>query len=625
MSEFDYLLLPPLTTKPALKNLFDTYFYIGTQYLPFPLSEVIGNVDVAYLGLNNVSSLMKAKPVYIDRDSSPMYYAAYVQKFHHHYLISGQTGEYKYTLRPTQTSSTSIFPSLKPKLCTTLTEFRHGYNQKERRFQVDLLAEEVLIDTTALAKSKKAGVKKFKITPKAAVTYTFAQRKKHQFQSSNDPTLSHNTSRYSEYHHALVLLVTRDGNTYESTKIKDWETALCLLSNSYMLVSRIYQRKTSWLRAVNDYFYLFITLSLGESNQKLTRPYELLKKLAAKLNSEKYRDLHVDENVLISLFSDYSFSSPIWLYEDRKKVWELINKREQVTAYLNKNDTKGARKALLGNFDFKPALAKRLLQYRVYNNNDLFVLKRQLNDRFDSNQIIELWEAMNVPRFVKKNDLSLSYYASSLVKYIKDVVDLIELGFSFRHVINSIHKHPYFSRDVSDIMFMYARLLTLLPDYQIPTRNIAEFHNQLTRSLREATSLSKLKLDRLVAERIDKPYESGYISNQHIDKFEFLLPTTLNQLVDIGNRLENCVGYAGYIEKVCQGKAEIIVVYENNKVIACFELAIINDGATKDKKRLSLVQAKLKHNKSISLNKDLVSATRVWLNNNKIAVSTHDL
>lgn len=625
MSEFDYLLLPPLIAKPALENLFDTYFYIGTQYLTFPLSEVIGNVDVAYLGLNNVSSLMKAKPVYIDSDSSPMYYAAYAQKFHHNYLVSGQTGEYKYTLRPTQTHHTSIFPSLKPKLCTTLTEFRHGYNQKERRFQVDLLAEEVLIDTAALAKSKKAGVKKFKVTPKAAVTYTFAQRKKHQFQSSNGPTLSHNTSRSSEYHHSLVLLVTRDGNTYESTKIKDWETAFCLLSDSYMLVSRIYQRKLSWLRAVNDYFYLFITLSLGESNQQLTRPYALLNKLVARLNSEKYRDLHVNENMLMCLFSDYSFSSPIWLYEDRKKVWELISKREQVTAYLDKNDTKGARNALLGNFDFKPALAKRLLQYRVYNNNDLFILKTRLNDRFDSNQIIELWDAMNVPYFVKQNDSSSSYQASVLVRYIKNVIDLIDLGFSFRHVINAMYKHQNFSQDIADIMFMHTRLLTLLPDYQIATRNIADFHDQLTRSLREATSLAKLKLDRLVAEKIDKPYQSSNISNQRIDGFDFLLPTTLNQLVDIGNRLENCVGYAGYIEKVCQGKAEIIVVYENNKVIACFELAIINDGTTKDKKRLSLVQAKLKHNKPISLNKDLVSATRVWLNDNKIAVSTHDL
>lgn len=625
MSEFDCLLLPPLITKPESTNLFDSYFHIGSQYVPFPLTETMENIEVAYLNLNNVSLITKPNPIDIRNDRSPMYFVSYVQKFHHYHLLSGQQGEYDYTLRPTQTNEIHIVPSLKPQLRTTLTEVRHGYHHRKQQFQLDLLAEEVLVDTTELAKSRKAGVRKIKVTPKGAVTYTFAQRKEQPLQQDNSPAASRSTKRASKYKHPLVLLVTRDGVTYESIEPKDWEAALCLLKDSYMLVSRIYQRKKAWLQAVNNYFYLFITFNLSEPVHNISRPYVLLNKVVARFNAEKYRDLHINESMLICLFSDYNFSSPVWKYESREIIWELIKKREQITACLDKNDTKGARKALLGNFDFKPALAKRLLEHRVYNNYDLLTLKTQLNDRFNSNQIIELWEAIDVPDFVKKNDASLGYHTKALVVYIRNLVNLIDLGFSFRHIVNSIRKNKHFNHISTDIMFMHERLLTILPDYQITTRNITDFHEQLTHSLREATRIVQLKLNLLVAEKIDKAYESDYIDDQHVDEFSFLLPPTLGQLVHVGNALENCVGYAGYIEKVCQGRAEIVVVYKDNKIIACFELSVIDCDTTKSKKRLSLVQAKLKYNKPIYLNKELVSATRVWLKNNKIAVSTHDL
>lgn len=73
------------------------------------------------------------------------------------------------------------------------------------------------------------------------------------------------------------------------------------------------------------------------------------------------------------------------------------------------------------------------------------------------------------------------------------------------------------------------------------------------------------------------------------DKFEMKVPQTMMDLVEIGDKLEICVGAAGYDQKVVKGKSIIVVIYMNGKPLECCEIAI-------NKHQLSLAQLRGKKN-----------------------------
>ena len=73
-------------------------------------------------------------------------------------------------------------------------------------------------------------------------------------------------------------------------------------------------------------------------------------------------------------------------------------------------------------------------------------------------------------------------------------------------------------------------------------------------------------------------------------KFEMKVPESMMDLVEIGDKLEICVGAASYDKKVVSGKSIIVVIYLNGKPLECCEIAI-------NKKKLSLAQLRGKRNR----------------------------
>lgn len=113
-------------------------------------------------------------------------------------------------------------------------------------------------------------------------------------------------------------------------------------------------------------------------------------------------------------------------------------------------------------------------------------------------------------------------------------------------------------------------------------RNISESHDNLV-----ATKLviKNKKFDNKI-QKIYKKLADIQISNKDL---KVVIPKNSHEIIELGEKLHNCVGKAGYIERMAQGEILIVAVYKGEYPIECCELM-------KTKKSLNIQQLRGDHN-----------------------------
>ena len=98
-----------------------------------------------------------------------------------------------------------------------------------------------------------------------------------------------------------------------------------------------------------------------------------------------------------------------------------------------------------------------------------------------------------------------------------------------------------------------------------------------------------------------------------VDQLRFYLPEHSRELMQIGDELHNCV--RTYDENMRVGKSYIVPVTDDNgKLVACLEV-----------RESQLVQAKLKHNKPVSDNRELNGEVIKWAGSAGLEIKTKDI
>lgn len=87
------------------------------------------------------------------------------------------------------------------------------------------------------------------------------------------------------------------------------------------------------------------------------------------------------------------------------------------------------------------------------------------------------------------------------------------------------------------------------------------------------------------------------------DKFELVIPRSMQDLVEIGNTLENCVGATNYDQKVVKGNSIIVVIYMNGTPLECCEIGVKQEYS---KQKLYLLQLRGKNNLDSEYHKECV-------------------
>ncbi len=77
--------------------------------------------------------------------------------------------------------------------------------------------------------------------------------------------------------------------------------------------------------------------------------------------------------------------------------------------------------------------------------------------------------------------------------------------------------------------------------------------------------------------------------------FSIIVPTSYGELVELGNKLHNCVGTCGYGERMADGKIVILAVYKNGKPVSCVEVEMPN----KQVKKAKVLQNRGNHNAAV--------------------------
>ena len=85
--------------------------------------------------------------------------------------------------------------------------------------------------------------------------------------------------------------------------------------------------------------------------------------------------------------------------------------------------------------------------------------------------------------------------------------------------------------------------------------------------------------------------------------FRIVVPSSYEELVDLGNKLHNCVGTCGYGERMADGSILILAVYKDGNPLSCVEVAMpgtVNNSLHREYASPTVVQNRGDHNKSVS-------------------------
>lgn len=129
--------------------------------------------------------------------------------------------------------------------------------------------------------------------------------------------------------------------------------------------------------------------------------------------------------------------------------------------------------------------------------------------------------------------------------------------------------------DYRDYLELCVYFKKSLKDYGVLfPKNLMESHDRLVKlkQLKEDKK-ERAKLVRMEAKikTIASHYED-MLKHLSTDVYKLAVPNSVDQFVDIGNKMKNCVGTNGYQEKMYKGDCLIVVAFKKNKPVVCVEL-----------------------------------------------------
>lgn len=140
--------------------------------------------------------------------------------------------------------------------------------------------------------------------------------------------------------------------------------------------------------------------------------------------------------------------------------------------------------------------------------------------------------------------------------------DNLRKVFNLMEIDHTDFEGPYWQ--IADVDRMYGNIIQCQHDYKFPTKGahtLSDIHEILVRDY-----------SRVTTPNVEIPYASFQPKkfNITIEDIEFKLPAMTHDLIDVGQKLSNCVG--SYSDSVISGRSTIIVGYKEGEPRICMEL-----------------------------------------------------
>ena len=266
--------------------------------------------------------------------------------------------------------------------------------------------------------------------------------------------------------------------------------------------------------------------------------------------------------------------------------------RESILVSLRKGDTKKAVDKIFFNAKLPKSIKKILIKLPIFtfNYEDMVLLEKNLIDH-DINVVRTALELTQGPSYIF-------------------IIKCIELGFSFKHTINTYKKDYHLLQDT----LRYVRFMQNIP--AVENHTIKEYHDMLDAVRREEynrnryiNSFSQNYTELFKATKTDSIY-----SPQEVGDYIFRSPITVNELETVSSKLNICV--RAYQKEFFLRTLDIVLVVDkdSNEYVGCIELRSNN-----------VAQAKLKYNRLLREDESILNATNTWISTNNLEINTKDL
>lgn len=311
--------------------------------------------------------------------------------------------------------------------------------------------------------------------------------------------------------------------------------------------------------------------------------YELIANYKEKMYNKKPVEYEHINN--LALFNRFPYITSESLFKESDYTVKYMNKVSQdsyidqaiLSTINNTKISKGLRKAILNSSKYEGVLICKVLL--IINKLLKYLKTDNVRKLFDSLTIFALDRL------------------SENIKFIKNIPEHLENSF-----INKIVKDS--GRLIYDTLHMYNIVLRSNKDYKIDYRkSIEEIHDDLS-EVSYAIS-NPLVVFKNTKEERALEYSDG--------EYCIKIAKTNYELYNIGKTMHICVGsYSNYVKKKL---LSIYTLQDNNgKPIICIEV--------RDNK---VMQCKMKFNKPVYENQELLKYINKWMNKNKLESCSYDL
>lgn len=248
----------------------------------------------------------------------------------------------------------------------------------------------------------------------------------------------------------------------------------------------------------------------------------------------------------IKLFREYPEVEFVW--KDKDLRWHWADKR----IYQLKN---------------KKLVIKMLKANGGQLNDALGIIKYKSAERMKKERAIKRWRKKLAKYKINRENLANydAYFEAQCID-LSDYIDYLDLCLHFRRKIGS-----------HGVLFPR--------EFKIQHDNLVK-RKQAQENAQERKSY--LKLNKRLSE-IAKKYIPLAESMKKND-LALVIPTNVEQFIEVGEKLEICVGTNGYDKKMVSGQCLIMFVYKNNKPLECCELKPLKGN------QLKLIQLRGKDN-----------------------------
>lgn len=266
---------------------------------------------------------------------------------------------------------------------------------------------------------------------------------------------------------------------------------------------------------------------------------------------------------------------------------KLSQQREKILVQLRKGNTKKATDLCFHGNSFPKSIKKLLLNFAPLSaQKETYDNIKYAIDKYDVNTVKSLYQVSPA--------------------YFNTLVRCLDLGFSTKHTVNVAKNNLGLIRDT-------IRLSSVLRNEELEfNSNISDYHDYLD-------NLYRLRNPQI--RRYGVNYDSVYESvdtSEEFKKFEtdtyiFRSPKTANELSEVGQSLNICVG--SYRPQFFSKILDIVLITDKeDKYVGCIEV-----------KDNLVVQAKLKFNRPVEGNKDIFNDTKAWMQSNNLTAHCNDL